>query len=200
MAFGWLTSPGVFQNLIIIFPYRLHWDETRTYWSCLQIYCYHVHLLMHTDPVTLQHEDIWKWNKNVKKSWPVGTFITRTDCSRWLHNITPRCAVLGDLCPNKTCSFVSLHWTQDPSRAQHTPALARVLQSFAGQSLWAVSGCTTALHHKHWGTSIVQLAGPFRYWMWSLHQSTSVLFSYKVSNLLYFLFFFLAKKQQVIHL
>lgn len=163
MAFGWLTSPGVFQNLIIIFPNRLHWDETRTCWSCLQIYCYHVLLLTHTDPVTLQHEDIWKWNKKVKKSWPVGTFITRTDCSCWLHNITLRCAVLGDLMSKQTLFLCFSALNTGPLQSTAYPSSGSILQSFAGQSLWAVLGWTTALHHKHWGTSIVQLAGPFRY-------------------------------------
>lgn len=126
MAFEWLTSPGVFRNPIIIFPNRFHWDETRTYGSCLQFCCYHAHLLMHTDPLTLKCEDIWKQNKKVKNFglWEplLLELIVHDDCTPSLQGVL----FWGAWSPNSVPLFLC-HQTEHPSRPQNIPVLAWVL-------------------------------------------------------------------------
>lgn len=141
MVFRWLASAGVFQNLIIIFPNRPHWDETRT----LGIL---PHLLKHTDPLTLQPEGIWKQNKKVKNRWL--ELIVHYECTSLLGVL-----FWGAWCPNKLCSLVPLPLNTRPLQTTAYPVLAQILHRFAA----ILSGQCQALHSpaQHWATSIIQL-------------------------------------------
>lgn len=162
----------------------------RRYRPCLQCYYSLAHLLMHTYPLFLKCEDIWKWNLKNQKHRPMATLITRTDCSCWWHNTTPSSAVLSSLIssiPNKLRFFVSL------------PSIVRPLQTdtstissmnFAMACLPVcldnvkLSRASCPIQQTVWGTSFDHLAVPF--WCWTRSPCQCTLMLLAASNLFYF--------------
>lgn len=72
-----------------------------------------------------------------QKRWSVGTFITRTDCSQQLPNITPRCAVVRSLISKQTL-FLCLSAIEHMTPPDHS--ISQFWHEFCKGLLATVSG------------------------------------------------------------